>query len=76
MGILGKMTPERAKMAIVIASTMQSMCHDCPNCRETRIFGKKFKEPNIEDVGCLACLDSQRKKIFGVEQHDDNARNV
>ena len=73
MGILG-ITTERAKMAIVIASTMQSMCHKCPYAVESRHFGKRFKEPDTQSEYCRGCLDVNYQKTFGGKlSHDDNA---
>lgn len=65
MGLLGKKTPERARMAIVIARLMQSRCHACENSVETSVFGKNLHEPNIDCENCKACIYAEEKLLFG-----------
>ena len=65
MGIANKLTPERAQMTIVIASCMQSMCHKCPQAKVEKYFCKSFSVPDTEKDECKACLEVQRKKLFG-----------
>ena len=72
MGMVGRLTPERAKMAIVISSTMQSMCHRCPNCKREKFLLKNFYVPDTDKIECQACLEAQRKKIFKDEEPNGN----
>lgn len=72
MGILDKCAPETAQMAVVIASTMATMCHKCEQSEKTKIlFGKILYQPNVDSDTCKACLEVQRKKTFG----GDNGNN-
>lgn len=76
MGIIGKMTPEKAQMTVTIASCMQSMCHKCPQAKREIHFCKCFSVPDTEKDECKACLEAQRKKIFGGAANGNDGRNV
>ena len=65
MGILGKKTPERARIAIVIAKLMQSRCHACENSVETSVFGRNLHEPDIDCESCKACIFEEEQILFG-----------
>ncbi len=74
--IANKLTPEKVQMTVTIASCMQSMCHKCPHAKRESHFCMSLSVPDTEKVECKACLEAQRKKIFGGAVNGNDGRNV
>lgn len=65
MRIANKLTPEIAQMTLVMSGAIATMCLKCPQAKRETHFCRSFLVPDKEKDECKACLESQRKKIFG-----------
>lgn len=59
--LLGRVTPEKMRVAYIAARAMWSCCGSC----EHSVKYKSHCEPQPEKAECVACLNEMYKKVYG-----------
>lgn len=62
---VGKIVPEKLRVARCCTFLTQKLCHACPKSQKA-VLG--YKTMNPEDPDCLACLDETYRQVYHEER--------